>query len=103
MSVLQSESGFFVRKAELFRLGPELDDVRRGDSGLHDADRGVHVVAAALVGVHHRGRGAADREGPVVAGAIAVVAVQDVEEGRISGTENTVRVDMRMRAAALAG
>ena len=47
-------------------------------------DRGVEVVAAALVGVDERARRAADRERAVVAGAVAHVAVQDVEVGRVA-------------------
>ena len=64
---------------------PHRDDVGGGRPRLHQGDGLVHVVAAADVGVAHgRGR-AADREAAVVAGPVAVVAVQDVEEGGSPG------------------
>ena len=103
VAVLQRKSGFFIGEAELLRLGPELDHVGRGDARFDDADRRVHVVAATFVGVDHRRRGAADCECSVIAGAIAIVAVQNIEERRIAGTQHAVGVDMRMRAATLAG
>ena len=62
----------------------------------------VHVLAAARVGVAHRRRGAAHREAAVVAGAVAEVAVQDVEERRVAGPDDAVAVDVRVRRAALA-
>ena len=63
----------------------------------------VHVLAAPGVGVAHRGRGAAHGEAPVVAGAVAEVAVQDVEERRVAGPDDAVAVDVRVRRAPLAG
>ena len=50
-----------------------------------------------------RRRGAADGEAAVVAGAVAEVAVQDVEERRVAGADQPVAVDVRVRRAALAG
>src|SRR3990172_12262308 len=102
VAVLESEGGFFVGEAEFFRLGPEFDHVRRGNSRLDDADGGVHVVAATLVGIIHRRGGAADGESPVVAGPVTVVAVKNVEERRIARTQDPVGINMRMRAAVLA-
>ena len=63
-------------------------------------DRGVEDVAAALVGVDQRRRGAADRERAVVAGAVAHVGVQDVEVGRVAGAQHAVRVDVGVRASS---
>src|ERR687897_2507612 len=98
MAVLEREGCLFVGKPEFLRLRPELDDICRGNSWLDDADRRVHVVAAAFIGVNHRRRCAADRESSIVTGTVAIEAVQDVEEGRITGAEHTIRVDMRVGA-----
>src|SRR4030095_10979794 len=95
--------GFFVGKAKLFGFGPKLDYVCRSDSRSDDTDGGVHVVAAAFVSVDHCRGGAADGEGPIVAGTIAVIAVQDIEKRRITGTKHAVGVHMRVRTAALTG
>ena len=103
VAVLQGEGRLFIGEAEFLGLRPELDHIRCGDSRFNDADGGIHVVPAAFVGVHHGGGRAADGEGPVVAGAIAVIAVEDIEEGRVAGAQRAVGVDVRMRAAALAG
>src|SRR5688572_5670596 len=100
MAVLQRKGRFFIGKAELLCLRPELDDIGRGNSRFDDADRRVHVVAAALVGVDHRWRRAAYSEGSIVAGAIAIEAVQNVEKGRITGPEHAIGVDVRMGTAA---
>ena len=70
---------------------------------LHQGDGLVHVVAAADVGVAHGRRRAADREAAVVAGPVAVVAVQDVEEGRVAGAQDAVGVDVGVGRAALPG
>ena len=43
-----------------------------------------------------------DREGAVVAGAVAVEAVQDVEERRIARADQPVAEDVRVRRASLA-
>ena len=50
----------------------------------------------------HRGR-AADVEGAVVAGAIALIGLQDVEEGLVARPEDPVGEIVRVRIAALAG
>jgi hypothetical protein len=55
------------------------------------------VGAAADVRVALRGRGAADGERAIVAGAVAEVAVQDVEEGGVAGADQPVAVDVRVR------
>ena len=73
------------------------------DAGADLRDRRVEDVAAALVGVDERRRRAADRERAVVAGAVAHVGVEDVEVGRVAGTQHAVGVDVRVRRAALAG
>ena len=54
------------------------------------------------VGIDLRRRRFADVEGPVIAGAIALIALQDVKERLIAGAEHAVGEVMRMRVAALA-
>jgi hypothetical protein len=51
MAVLQRESGLFVGKAKFFGLGPELNDVRRGNPGLDDTDRRLYasIIAGAAL------------------------------------------------------
>ena len=83
-------------------LRPDGDDVRRRDAGLDEGDRLVEDVATALVGVDLRARGAPDGERAVVARAIAVEGVEDVEVGGVAGPQHAVGEDVRMRAAALA-
>src|SRR5215469_18715684 len=90
VAVLQAEGGGLVGETELVRPGPERDDVRRGRSRFHQRDRLVHVLTAAHVGVALRPRRAAHRERPVVAGPVAQIAVQDVEERRIAGPDQPV-------------
>src|SRR6266511_4427063 len=103
MAVLQSECGFLIGKTELLGFRPEFDDIASGNARFDDADGRVHVVATAFVGVDHWRGGAADGEGPIVSSSVAVVAVQNIEKGRVAGTQHPVGVNMRMRAAAFAG
>ena len=72
-------------------------------AGAHCGDRDVHVLAAPHVGVAHRRRGAAHGEAPVVAGAVPVPTVQDVEERRVAGPDDAVGEHVGVRRAALAG
>ena len=58
---------------------------------------------ALLVGVALRARGAADVERPVIAGAVAVERLDDVEEGLVARADQPVREVVRVRAATLAG
>ncbi len=82
---------------------PDRDDVGRRGARLHQRDRLVDVLAAAGVGVPLRDRCAPDGERAVVAGSVAVVAVQDVEERRVARAHSRSRVDVRVRGAAFAG
>lgn len=101
VAVLQGEGGLLVGEAELLGLGPHLDDVGRRRSRANQGDGPVHVLASPLIGVVLcRARGA-DGEGAVVAGAVALVAVQNIEERRVARTDKAVREDVRMRRAAL--
>ena len=100
--ILQRERRFLVGEAELLRLRPHSTHFRRRAAGPDRADRRVEIVAAALVGVDQRWRRRADREGAVVAGAVAHVGVQDVVVHRIARTQHAVGEHVRVRAAALA-
>src|SRR5947209_6494647 len=103
MTVLERESGLFIRKAELFRFGPELDDIGSGHARFDGVDGLIQDIPAVLVGVYLRLRRAANDERAIVAGAVAHVAVQDVEVGWVTGPQGAVGIDMRMGATALAG
>src|SRR3954466_12805623 len=95
--VLEREGGLLVREAELLGLREALaDDLRRRHARLDHRDRAVEDVAAALVRVDERARRGADGERPVVAGAIAVVRVEDVEVRGVAGPQHPVGEDVRM-------
>src|SRR4051794_29675717 len=96
MAVLEGERGLLVSEAELVCFGPDADDVSRGGAGSNKLDRGVHVVAATLVGLHLRPGCAADGKGSVVARPIAVEGVQDVEEGGIARPQQAITEDVRV-------
>src|SRR5436190_6217563 len=100
--VLERERGLLVGEAELLGAREDLDDLGGRDAGPHHRDRLIEHVAAADVGVDERPRGGADGERAVVARAVAVVGVQNVEIGGVAGAEHPVGEDVRMRAAALA-
>ena len=103
MPELEREGRLLVREPELLRPRPHARHLGGGHAGPHERDRAVEQVAAAAVGVDLGPRGAAHRERAVVAGAVAHVAVEDVEVGRVAGTQDAVRVDVRVRVRALAG
>jgi len=84
MSQLQGEGCLLVRKSELLRAREGISDLSGGGPGLYAADGVIEVIAATGIGVDQRLRSAADGERAVVAGAIAVVGVQDVEEDGIT-------------------
>src|SRR5437016_1970309 len=101
--VLEREGGLLVGEAEFIRFRPELDDLIRRDAGPRPVDGNVEVVATALVGIDLRGRSAPNRERPVVTGAVAVEAVDDVEVSRITGAEDAIREVVWVWAATLTG
>ena len=102
MAVLEGEGGLLVGEAELLRRRPDLDDVRRGRTGLDQGDRPVDILPCARVGVALRRAGRADGERAVVAGAVPVEAVQDVEERRVPRADEPVGEHMRVRGAPFA-
>src|SRR4029077_18989085 len=77
-------------------------DVGGGGAGADQGDRLVQILAAAAGRLDPGGRGASARERPVVAGAVAVVRVEDVEVGGVAGPQRAVGVDVRVGAGALA-
>jgi hypothetical protein len=97
VAVLEGEGGGLVGEAELLCAGPDLHDVGGRGAGPDEGDGLVHVLPAADVCVALGAGGAADGEGAVVAGAVAEVAVQDVEEGGVAGADQAVAVDVRVR------
>ncbi len=96
VAVLEGEGGGLVGEAELLGARPDLDDVGGGGTRPDERDRLVHVLPAAHVRVPLCAGGAAHGEGAVVAGAVAEVAVQDVEEGGVAGADQAVAVDVRV-------
>ncbi len=88
-------------KPNSWAVGQTLDDVGGRGTGPHQRDRPVHVLAGPLVRVVLRRARRADRERAVVAGPVAVEAVQDVEEGGVARPDEPVGVDVRMRRAPL--
>ena len=86
MAILQRESSLLIREAKLFCFGPELDDIGGGHTRFDRVNCDIEDIAAVFVGIYHCLRGAANGESAVVAGTISIVAVQDVEIGRITWT-----------------
>ena len=99
---LERERRLLVGEAELLRARPHADHFARCGAGPDHLDRGVEVVAAALVGVDQSARPARHRERAVVARPVAHEAVEDVEVGGIAGAERPVGVHVRVGIAALA-
>ena len=103
MAELQAKGGVLAGKTEFLGLRPDLRDGVGGHPRLDQRDGGVDPLAGLHIGVILHRRGAADVEGAVVAGAIALIALQDVEERLVAGAKVTVGEVVRMRVAALAG
>src|SRR5215472_11935433 len=100
---LKGESCLLVREAELARIRPYGRHLPRGHPGADHGDRLVEHVATAFVGVDERRRSAADGERPVVAGPVAVEAVDDVEVSRVARSQVAVGVDVGMGVGTLPG
>ena len=56
-----------------------------------------------LVGIDQSRSSGADRKGPVVAGPVAVHGVEDVEIGRVAGSQHPIRVDVGVGIGSLTG
>ena len=100
---LQAKRLHLAVEAEVLGFGPGPGDHVGRDAGLDHVDAGIDPLARLLVGVALALGGAADAEGPVVAGPVAVVGLDDVEEGLVAGTDQPIGEHVRMRAATLAG
>src|SRR5713226_1034963 len=103
VTVLERKGGLFVGEAELFRFGPELNDLGGGHPRLDSVNGTVQDIPTVLIGVYLCLRGAAYNEGAVVAGAVAVITMQYIEIGWIARPQCTISIDVRMGAAAFAG
>src|SRR5512134_2377900 len=102
MRELQAERGHLVREAEFISFREHLADMRRAGTGPDALDGIVEPLAGLFVCVVLRGRRAHNIERPVVAGAIAHEALQNVEERLIARTYHAVCEIVRMRITALA-
>src|SRR5689334_20607250 len=99
MSVLEGEGGLFIGEAKFFRFWPELDDIGGGHPWLDLVDGFIQNIPAVLVGVYLCLRGASHNKRAVVAGAIAVIAVQYVKIRRVTRSQCAIGVNMRMGTA----
>ena len=100
---LQPERRHLVVEPEVFRLGQKPRDLIRPHAGPNRVDRPVHPLPGLLVSITLALRGAADTESAVVAGPIAVVGVDDVEERLITRTDDAVGEVVRVWVAPFTG
>src|SRR6266480_579832 len=103
MPKLQAEGLHLALEAEVLRFRPGFGDQVGRYTGLHHVDPRIDPFARLRVGVALTLRRPADVEGPVVAGAVAVIGLDDVEEGLVAGPDQAIGEDVRVWAAALAG
>ena len=99
---LQRKGLHLIGEAELARFRPNGRDLVGRNAGAHQVDRGIDPFAALLVGVLLHVGGHADVEGAVIAGPVAGIGVQDVEERLVAGAHHAVGEVVRMRVATLA-
>jgi hypothetical protein len=97
---LQTEGGALVGQADLLRARPHGGDLVGRHARPDQVDRRVEPLAAATVGIELRRRRVADVERAVVAGAVAVEGVDDVEEDLIARAQKTVGEGVWMRASS---
>ena len=102
MSELETERRHLAREPEVLGLGPHGSDAIGRYAGLDQLDRLVEPLAALLIGVALYRRRAADVERAVIAGAVPLVGLQDVEEGLIAWPEHPVGEIVGVWVAALA-
>src|SRR5882757_4041724 len=100
---LQREGFHFIGKAELLGARKHGRDFVGPDARPDLGDPCIHPFARLGVGILLRIACLSHCEGAVVAGAIAHVGLDDVEEGLIAGTDDAVGKIVGVRAAALAG
>src|SRR4051794_21692832 len=100
---LQPERLHLAAEAELLGLRQQRGDLVGAHADADTRDPAVHPLPGLGVGVAlGRGR-AADREGAVVAGPVAVEGVDDVEERLVAWPDQPVGEVVRVRVAPLAG
>ena len=103
MAELERKSLLLIGEPELLCFRKNRSHIGRGRAGPHQGYGLVEVVAAALVRVDKRLGCAPDRECAVVARAVAVERMEDVEVGGITRPQGAVREVVWVRAAPLAG
>src|SRR6266566_7284609 len=84
MTVLECEGSFFVRETKFLCLRPQFHNFSSCDSRLNRIDGNVQDIATVLIGIHHRLRGAPNGKRAVIAGAIAIITMQDIKVGGIA-------------------
>src|SRR5206468_10261606 len=100
--VLERESSLFIGEAKFFRFGPQLDNISGGHPRLNRVNGPIQDIPAVLVGIYLRLRGAPHYKGAIVTGAIAVIAVQDVEICRVARPQGAIGINVWMGTAPLA-
>src|SRR5690348_17658009 len=93
---LQSERRHLIRKTELLRSRPDLRNRISRDTGLDQRDGVIQPFAALLVSVVLDRRCAPNIERTVIAGPIALIRLQDIEERLIARTQDAVGKIVRM-------
>ena len=91
-----------IGESERRRLGPDLRHLVRAYARPDEVDCGVKPCAALDISIVLHWSRASDVERAIVARAITLVALKDVEEGLVAGPELPVCEVVRMRVAAFA-
>src|SRR5712691_12272432 len=102
VTVLEREGGLFIGEAKFFRSGPELDNVSGGHPRLDRVNGPIQDFPAILVSIYLRLRSASHYKGAIVAGAITVIAVQDVEICRVTRPQGAIGKHVWMGTATFA-
>ena len=86
MTILEREGGFLVRETKLLCFRPELDNISRRHSWSNCMNRHIQNIPTVFIGIDQcRGR-APYRKGAVITGAVAVVAMENIEICRVAGS-----------------
>ena len=100
---LKAKGLIFVREAKFLGCWPNCGHLIGGHARFDHRDGRINPFACFGIGVGLRRSCAADVERPVIAGPIALIGLQNIEERLIARPDQTVGEVMRMRVAALAG
>src|SRR4029077_10456593 len=98
---LQPKRGHLALEPEVLRLRPQFGDLIGPGPRAHQLDGRVDPLASARVGIALCGSRATHGERAVVARAIPVEGLDDVEVRLVAGTDQPIREIVRMRVAAL--